>query len=985
MTKRKLFFTSVLMAFAITLMAQTLTITNPVLSPPYQVATGTAVTFEWDAYGDPPNAIFTHGQTPNVQQGLPPDPSWTQHTNFTGNPNGTYSITLNINFDTWIFGGLSGFIGWQYSNVIAIQTISAYQITANDSLICSINDSVMFTAPDSIGFTHQWYEGGTVITGATDSIFYATSAGSYFCNIDDGTSVNTTNTITISNYTASFSGALNGGQITLTADQNFNSYQWYERTQTGSLTPIAGATNNQYDAPVTSTLMYYAFEGVTASMCTVLSPERPVIDTFFTAPTIILDTTLNSQGYLCSGTPVSMTASGNAGSYTWYKDNVQSYFTGTTVNINGAYQNGTWHVDVECLNWPEILVTSNSVVVDILELIQPSITGANYYDKFCPGDIVPMILTDEGYNYTWYVHDTFGIYNNAHIISVTGGVYQHNFTHTTHVTIVGEFNGCSTDKTTKLNSYADNMISISIDNYDQQYLCTDSTVNLYVPSYQAGDYQDYQWYENISGTWTAMAGETTDTLNVTQPGEYKVTGVPIACTSVVADSYSKEVYSYLDREPYIYSSSPTLCEGDTTTLNMSGSSNWFAMQWLEADIIIGSGGYERDYVGMINNSGTGTQEVFKYSSYRVSAKHNSCPNGLKVKSNIVFITPSLHPEIVLTTPMTTGSKHIIEWDSTEHFIGCVNEPVSFTLNNTDYDSIYWYELMYMGDDDYDLGTVFSTNDTADNLMDAKWITAVVVDSTGCRGQSTPILLDSWVFLNPTIASYNNSELCNPGDSTLMHIAFAGNWDSIQWYLDGIPIPNANKDSIWGKVIGMYTVTCFPTFCPTVPHSSGVGPTVKFLYAAILENATEIYAMPELGYYTYQWFFNGDSVDAPLPNTPWIFPKDSLVDGTYTVAVSNNNCTKISNPYIWTTTGVSDITTLSFNVFPNPTLGQLTIETASPEKIQSIVFFDLQGREVYRLQRMRQQTIDISILPKGLYLMRLETTDGLIQFDRISKQ
>ena len=508
------------------------------------------------------------------------------------------------------------------------------------------------------------------------------------------------------------------------------------------------------------------------------------------------------------GTPVSIKSNGNSGSHEWFKNGQPASSGSDSINIWGAYQNGTYTVEVTPSGWPSVIIASNnSVNVNILDLINPdlALNGGSFYDKFCPGDVATMILTDEGYNYTWYVHDTNGVYSPSDIVTVPASmVYNHTFSNTVYITIVAEFNGCSKAMTKTLNSYADQTISLSIDNYDQQYLCTDSTVNISVSSWMVSDFNNFQWYQLSGSTWNIMPNQTSSSLLVNTPGEYKIEANPIACSTVTASSNSKIIYSYLEREPYIYARQPTICEGDTAVLQLSGASNWYAKQWLESDIGFGStGGYERLYVGMLTNSGSDTQEVTKYSSYQLSTKHTSCPNGLKVKSNIVFIKPSLNPEIVQTGTFVSEPKHIIDWDSTNHIIGCQDQPVSLTLNNLMYDSINWHVDPYGGDGNYEVGTKFHTGDTASNTMDAKWITAVVQDASGCRGQSTPILLDSRVFAAPNVTSYNNTEICNPGDSTLMHLSFPGTWVAYQWYLNGSPIIGATNDSIYGKQEGEY--------------------------------------------------------------------------------------------------------------------------------------------------------------------------------------
>jgi len=461
---------------------------------------------------------------------------------------------------------------------------------------------------------------------------------------------------------------------------------------------------------------------------------------------VMLNTIFNPQGNICDGTPTSMVTSGNSGFIQWMRNGVPSYSGVDSVNLFfGSSQNGTWMVNVSPTGWPEVIIASNSVIVNFINLISPSITGANYNSNFCPGDVIPMILTDEGYAYTWYVHDTANVYDTSHVISVPTGVYQHTFTAAKYVTIEGVFSGCTTTTTIVLNGWGGQGIYLSVDNYYQQYLCVDSTVNILFPVSSVNDYQSFQWYENVSGTWTALTNDTNANLNVDSPGEYRLVAVPSACPLTSATSISKVINSYLDRVPSIYSMQPTMCEGDTVLLKQSGASGWYAKQWLEADIVMGSSGYERVFSGMLTNTGSDTQNVVEYGVYQLSAKHVTCPNGLKTKSNVIFMKPTLNPVLELITPMDFWSNRVIVWDSIDVFIGCEGQPVTYTLDNLDYDSISWYAQMYLGDDDYVIGTKFSSLDTVTATMKVDWITAVVTDSNGCKGQSTPVLLDTWFF------------------------------------------------------------------------------------------------------------------------------------------------------------------------------------------------------------------------------------------------
>lgn len=151
---------------------------------------------------------------------------------------------------------------------------------------------------------------------------------------------------------------------------------------------------------------------------------------------------------------------------------------------------------------------------------------------------------------------------------------------------------------------------------------------------------------------------------------------------------------------------------------------------------------------------------------------------------------------------------------------------------------------------------------------------------------------------------------------------------------------------------------------------------------------------------------GDSarISVVLTGTgPWLFTRwDGQViqtpDSPYTATF---NTTQQPNDYKLTITGLSDVNcpngtiknVLSIKalilanepssvdgitVYPNPTSGKLVINVAAHRLIRRLQLSDLQEREVKRktfLTPVRQQEWDISASPSGMYLLRIETTDG----------
>ncbi|MCC6817755.1 MAG: T9SS type A sorting domain-containing protein, partial [Bacteroidia bacterium] len=62
-----------------------------------------------------------------------------------------------------------------------------------------------------------------------------------------------------------------------------------------------------------------------------------------------------------------------------------------------------------------------------------------------------------------------------------------------------------------------------------------------------------------------------------------------------------------------------------------------------------------------------------------------------------------------------------------------------------------------------------------------------------------------------------------------------------------------------------------------------------------------------------------------------------------------------------------------SVYPNPSNSQMTIETHY--NIISVAILDAMGRTIY-VNFNESNTIDISNLSKGVYLLQIETDEGL---------
>ncbi|MCA4900891.1 MAG: alpha/beta hydrolase fold domain-containing protein [Bacteroidota bacterium] len=118
--------------------------------------------------------------------------------------------------------------------------------------------------------------------------------------------------------------------------------------------------------------------------------------------------------------------------------------------------------------------------------------------------------------------------------------------------------------------------------------------------------------------------------------------------------------------------------------------------------------------------------------------------------------------------------------------------------------------------------------------------------------------------------------------------------------------------------------------------------------------------------SYQWYLNNIPISGATAQT-----YTPTANGKYKVRVQNcNNCFSTSPEVDNVTTNVSESSFDIFNIFPNPTSGTLKIQLFGSEVIE-ITFFNAVGEAVFtQVMKEREQEIDLSDKPKGVYHYRL---------------
>lgn len=986
----KYFYSLFLVLISTFSLAQTITIVSPEdLTPPYEVAPNTAVTFKWDYFESPPTSIFTYSEEPDFSSQPGANPAWNEYSSYTDNGDGTFNFTVTVDEEMWIWAGnFQPFLGsYAFSNVFHFSVASGVIITAEDGMLCPDGtDTELLSVADTFP-SYQWYRNNASIDGAMSANYSATEPGSYKVQVPADTNMIYSNTLVINEFSLEFGASYNAlnSELTFLATPGFDNYQWYSGVDSTNMSPVNGANDGTLTVPLPGQVTYFAVEASNAS-CTLMSSAREVLPSGFAMPEITVAADTNSFGNICAGTTVALSTDTIYGSYLWEKDGQNAYNSDPVLLLSQNYQSGNYTVEVTPPGWPEISLVSTGVDVEFMEVVQPELFSDDSDNKYCPGQTVNITLSDEGYDYTWYAHTDME-FTEDDIVTVPGNTYTFTYDTTMRVSVVGAFEGCTNSRTITLNSWAQQSPYISLVDYNDQYLCTDSVAEIQVSPFSADDFSNYQWGQWVEDEFIPISGATASTFSAADTGDYIVRANPASCPSVTVYSNVLHVGSYLDRSLNIYADPSEICLGDTTEISISGGSYWQDIQWFEQDIN-GFNTDELQFNPIIGAGNSATQEVSDYKRYRVKARFTECPTGEKINSNIVAIRPRVNPALSFTPDYGVYDVNTSPYDSIAQRLYCVGEDITISATQG-YDSYQWLATTYSALNYYTAGGDPIAGANEDSLVytaeGAEWIT-LQVDSAGCAGYSDPVLIDTWVFQSPTIESYGNSELCNPGDSVLLNLGFAGEWISYQWFLDGVPIPNTNNDSIYASEPGMYVVETVPAQCPDFSYSSGVGPVVSYLDASIEENDSVIYALPQLGIYTYQWYLDGEPISAPS-NTPWLLYKASMEDGVYTVDVTNpDSCTSTSDPYTWNTTGTEDLVWENLHIYPNPANDEVYINGINDPKFAKAQLFDVTGKRVLRNHDLTSNSeLDVSALQPGVYILKIELEDGRFTLRKLVKE
>ncbi len=426
---------------------------------------------------------------------------------------------------------------------------------------------------------------GTIISGFTDSIYYAER--------------NVTNYITI---IAGSNPSCNFSPVTLQASIAGAQYQWYRDSVL-----IFGATSQSYTA-----FIYGIFTVEVTLPCGVISSS---VNIQFGIPNPAFSTiTFDSDTMICKSS---------------------NSTRGVYITANSFYQGGQWQlngVDIPNATYKRYYATS----AGWYRYLYTNACGSDYTNPFyvpesvlpdfqlmpagtvpvCPGDSVILSLPlDTSYSYKWYKNGILlnGIYSNS--ISVVPQSYY-------HAVVTNNF-GC-TNNSTYVNVTYQILPINNILPFTPPFICEDS---IKLSANERYDYS-YQWYKNS----TPIPGATQKFIYATEGADFSVRIYDsLGCYS---DAQTLTVEDSAIGTPSIVSSnlSHAACLGDSVILSVdAGFANY---QWyINGSIISGATSHNLN----VNSTGNYSVEVRNLSGCTGTANFNFVVSDppLLIQQNIV--------------------------------------------------------------------------------------------------------------------------------------------------------------------------------------------------------------------------------------------------------------------------------------------------------------------------------------------------------------
>jgi len=242
------------------------------------------------------------------------------------------------------------------------------------------------------------------------------------------------------------------------------------------------------------------------------------------------------------------------------------------------------------------------------------------------------------------------------------------------------------------------------------------------------------------------------------------------------------------------------------------------------------------------------------------------------------------------------------------------------------------------------------------------------DTAFCFGSSLTLTTP---FINNCTFLWTKNTSLLVGNLNSITVAQSGKY-TVTTVLNGCP--SVSSDTI--------TITVLPNHLDTISISSSLSSVLVGQQVTINAAVTGTNGNP----YQINWYKNG--VLFTTTTTPTVnYTKDTGTDIIHATLIVQAQCydSSASNSWSINSVGIGNIPSQpQFLIFPNPATNTLYIQS---QQTGSLVLADLTGRVLLQASTTLnyQKAIDISMLAKGVYLLRFSSNDGAVETVKVVKE
>ncbi len=195
----------------------------------------------------------------------------------------------------------------------------------------------------------------------------------------------------------------------------------------------------------------------------------------------------------------------------------------------------------------------------------------------------------------------------------------------------------------------------------------------------------------------------------------------------------------------------------------------------------------------------------------------------------------------------------------------------------------------------------------------------------------------------------------------------------EWDKEDAPGFDAETEDISDLTAGDYFVTITDAAGCVVTEEFGIA-LLNEVDVTVIEDAVSLTSNEEDA--EYQWLVCPGFIPIDGETNQIYFPEES---GGYAVSVtSTDGCTDTSECVIFEFSNVEDFENSQLSIYPNPTNGNVTVQTANIEPNATLNIVDMNGRMVYTTALINKlQVINLSTLENGVYFVRIQSNNAYI--------